>query len=248
MDGCYSDRTAWTVDVYPDSCSHGARADSDEAVLESVAWARRGGVQVVIHAMGDAAINRVIELVGDQAPWLGEVPSVRLDHTTLFTEEMISRMNSARMSFGVVSHSIFMFAEIDNYTRNLSPKQFDVAYPLRSYYEKVPNAALASDCPATAWADSDNVFTSIQAAVTRRAYNGVDMGQAQAITVPQALMMYTGRARIVSGLTHLGRIIDDAPAHFLILDSDIFTVPEDQIADVVVAQTWISGAPAWASQ
>ena len=92
------------------------------------------------------------------------------------------------------------------------------------------------------------MFTSIQAAVTRRAYDGTDMGQAQAITVPQAVLMYTGRARRVSGLTHLGRIVDAAPAHFLILDRDIFSVPQDQIADVVVAATWIGGVQEWVSE
>jgi hypothetical protein len=36
---------------------------------------------------------------------------------------------------------------------------------------------------------------SIKAAVLRMAYNGADIGQAEAITVPQAILLYTGRAR-----------------------------------------------------
>ena len=126
---------------------------------------------------------------------MGALPSIRLDHATLFSPAMIDRLNAARMSFAVVSHTIFLFAEYDSYERNLSPQQFDIAYPIRSFYEKVPYTALSSDTPATAWADADNVFVSIKAAVVRQAYNGADIGQAEAVTVPQALLLYTGRAR-----------------------------------------------------
>ena len=139
---------------------------------------------------------------------MGALPSIRLDHATLFSAAMIDRLNSARMSFAVVSHSIFMFAEYDSYERNLSPRQFDIAYPIRSFYEQVPYTALASDTPATAWADADNVFVSIKAAVVRKAYNGDDIGQAEAVTVPQALLLYTGRARQVAPLDGVG-IIDN---------------------------------------
>ena len=154
--------------------------------------------------MGDRALNHALDLLGDEEPWMGPLPSVRLEHATLFSPAMIDRLNAARMSFGVVSHTIFLFAEYDSYAKNLSDKQFEIAYPIRSFYEKVPHAALSSDSPATAWADADNVFTSIQAAVTRRAYNGADIGQAEAITVPQALLLYTGRARQVAPLDRRG--------------------------------------------
>ena len=117
--------------------------------------------------MGDRALNHVIDMFGDEEPWMGDLPSIRLDHATLFSPAMIDRMNAARMSFAVVSHSIFLFAEYDSYERNLSPSQFEIAYPIRSFYERVPFTALSSDTPATAWADADNVFVSIKAAVLR---------------------------------------------------------------------------------
>ncbi|MET0967405.1 MAG: amidohydrolase family protein, partial [Nakamurella sp.] len=194
MDGAYSNRTAWTEDAYPGSSDHGMRTLTDDELRAAVAWARRNRVQVAVHAMGDRALNHVLDMFADDEPWMGQLPSIRLDHATLFSPAMISRLGTARMTFAVVSHSIFLFAEYDSYQRNLSRSQFDIAYPIRSFYEQVPFAALASDNPATAWADADNVFVSIKAAVLRRAYNGADMNQAEAVTVPQALLLYTGRA------------------------------------------------------
>lgn len=241
MDGAYSNRTAWTEDAYPDSEDHGMHTLTDDDLLAAVEWARRHRVQVAVHAMGDRALNHVFDVVGAQEPWMGALPSIRLDHATLFSAAMIDRLNSARMSFAVVSHSIFMFAEYDSYERNLSPQQFDIAYPIRSFYQKVPHTALASDTPATAWADADNVFVSIKAAVVRKAYNGKDIGRAEAVTVPQALLLYTGRARQVAPLDRVGMIDNDYEGSFVVLDQDIFTIDTDEIDQVRVDETWIRG-------
>ena len=172
---------------------------------------------------------------------MGDLPSIRLDHATLFSPAIIDRLSAARMSFAVVSHSIFFFAEYDSYERNLSESQFEIAYPIRSFYERVPFTALSSDNPATAWADADNVFVSIQAAVARRAYNGADIGQAEAVTVPQALLLYTGRAGRVAPLDGLGVIDTGYEGSFVVLDRDIFTIDPDEIDQVQVAETWLRG-------
>jgi predicted amidohydrolase YtcJ len=241
MDGAYSNRTAWTEAPYPGSCDHGMHTLSDGDLRAAVNWARRNHIQVAVHAMGDRALNHALDLFGDEEPWMGALPSIRLDHATLFSAAMIDRLNAARMSFAVVSHTIFLYAEYDSYQHNLSPAQFEIAYPIRSFYERVPITALSSDTPATAWADADNVFVSIKAAVQRRAYNGADIGQPEAVTVPQALLLYTGRARLVAPLDRVGLIESGYEGSFVILDRDIFGIDHDEIERVQVAQTWIGG-------
>jgi predicted amidohydrolase YtcJ len=161
---------------------------------------------------------------------------------------MMEKMNAARMSFAVVSHSIFMFAEYDSYRHNLSRAQFDIAYPIRSFYEQVPFTALSSDSPATAWADADNVFVSIKAAVLRRAYNGADIGQPEAVTVPQALLLYTGRARQVAPLDGVGMIETGYEGSFVVLDRDIFQIAAEEIDEVRVAETWIRGERVYSAE
>src|SRR5664279_2194915 len=201
----------------------------------------RNHIQVAAHAMGDRALNHMLDLFADEEPWMGDLPSIRLEHATLFSGAMIDRLNTARMSFAVVSHSIFLFAEFDSYQRNLSPNQFELAYPLRSHYERVPFTAPSPDSPATAWADADNVFVSIKAAVLRRAYNGADIGQPEAVAVPQALLLYTGRAREVAPLEEVGLIEKGYEGSFVVLDRDIFTIDPHEIDQVRVAETWVRG-------
>ncbi|HEY5878498.1 MAG TPA: hypothetical protein VIU11_06295 [Nakamurella sp.] len=102
---------------------------------------------------------------------------------------------AARMRFAVVSHTIFLFVEYHSYAANLSRDQFEIAYPIRSLYESGLPAALGSDGPATSWADADDVFTSIGAAVNRRAHTGADIGQADHRRPGTAARHRPGRCR-----------------------------------------------------
>lgn len=241
MDGAYSNATAWTHEPYPGSCDHGIRTTSPEDLRAAVAWARNNGVQLACHAMGDAAIDAVIDEFADEAGWLGDVPSIRIEHATLFSPERIARVRDARMDFAVVSHTIFFHAEYEAYERNLFAAQLEQAYPIRSFHEQIPRTALSSDAPATAHAEADNVFVSVQAAVTRRAWNGADFGQAEAVTVPQALLLYTSRAASCMRLPGLGRIADGYEATFVVLDRDVFSQAPDKISATRVDQMWVRG-------
>jgi predicted amidohydrolase YtcJ len=196
---------------------------------------------VAIHAMGDRALQHVIDLFAEEEPWMGDLPSIRLEHATLLSPIQIKQINKARMRFGVVSHTIFFFAEYDNYLNNLSPAQFERAYPIRTFNDNLTYFALSSDRPATTWADADNVFTSIKAAVLRKAYNGADIGQAEAVTVPQAILLYTGRARTLAPLDGVGLISPGQEGNFIVLDRDIFTTPAEEIDQVQVSETYIQG-------
>jgi predicted amidohydrolase YtcJ len=241
MDGAYSNRTAWVNTAYPGSCEHGINTLSDESARAAVEWARRNKVQVAIHAMGDRALDHVVELFGDEDPWLRDRPSIRLEHATLVSQELMERWNRARMSFGVATHTNFLFAEYESYRRNLDSAQAAIAYPIRSMFDRVSYLALSSDCPATAWSQADDVFLSVKAAVVRRAYNGADTGQASAISVPQALLLYTGRAQQISDLGPVGKIEAGCEGSFVVLDRDVFTIDEDDIDRVRVAETWVNG-------
>jgi predicted amidohydrolase YtcJ len=241
MDGAYSDRTAWTDDAYPGSCDHGLQTASADDLRGAVGWARRNRVQVAVHAMGDRALQYVVDVLGDEEPWLADRPSVRLEHATLFSRPLLDRLEAARMRFGVVSHSIFFYAEYDSYARNLSAEQLAVAYPIRSFYERVPCAALSSDMPATSWSDADDVFVSVKAAVLREAHTGAQFNPAEAVTVAQALLLYTGRARLVAPFEGVGLIQPGFEGSFVVLDRDVFTVPPQEIDRVRVAETWIQG-------
>ena len=242
-DGSISGRTAWVSEPFRDSREHGLSIATDADLRSACEWARRNKVQVSVHVMGDAACQHVIDFFGDQKPWLGDsIPSVRLEHITLLSSEQMRQMKRARMRFGAATQIIFLFAEYDSYWQNLTDAQFQRAYPIKDFYREIDHLALSSDAPATTWADPDNVFVSIKAAITRRAYNGAAIIPEQAITVSQAVLLYTARAASVAPLEgRLGRIAQGYEASFIVLDRDIFTLDANELDQTRVLQTWIAG-------
>lgn len=245
LDGAYSNRTAWVHEPYPESCDHGLRLVADEDVRAAADWARRNGVQLAVHAMGDQALDRVVELFADDEPWLTGIPSVRIEHATIVSDDYVRRLREARMSFGIATHTVFFFAEYDGYEKALRAEQVTDAYPIARLYAGVDALALSSDRPATAWSGADDVMLSVEAAVRRRTYNGIDFGPAAAITAAQALTLYTGRARMLSPLEHVGEIAPGFDGSFAVLERDVFTVPAEEISEVRVSETWIRGERAF---
>lgn len=248
VDGAFSNRTAWVQEPYPDSHDHGIPALTDEELRGALEWSRRNGVQLAVHAMGDAALHHVVDLLGDEEPWLEGIPSLRFEHATLVSSDLIARLEAARMEFGIATHTIFLFAETAAYRENLGPEQAPIAYPVRSLLASSLPLALSSDRPATAWDDADDVFVSVEAAVRRVAHDGTDIGAAEAVTVEEALLLYTSRAaRLVRFDARVGVLEPGAAGDFVVLDRDVFALPAEQIHEVHVAETWIAGERVWSA-
>lgn len=248
VDGAFSNRTAWVDDAYPDSHEHGIPTLTDDELRAAFGWAKRNGVQLAVHAMGDRALHHVVDLLGDEEPWLDGVPSIRFEHATLVAPDLLARIEAARVGFGIATHTIFLFAETAAYRSNLGPAQAAVAYPIKSLSASTLPLALSSDRPATAWHDADDVFVSVEAAVRRIAHDGSDIGQAEAVTVEEALLLYTSRAaRLAAFDAPVGMLAPGSVGDFVVLDRDIFTVPSDEISAVRVAETWIAGEKVWSA-
>lgn len=246
-DGSMSNRTAWLRDPYPGTTDQfGVSTAPEEIMQEALEFARANRLQIAFHAMGDRAIESIIEFYGDEEPWLDDVPSVRIEHSTLMDVGLARRATEARMNFGVVSNVDFFFAEYDSYSQNLTEEQMERTYAVKDLYDNVEAVALASDTPATTWYDPDDVFMSIHAAVNRVAYNGADINQDQAITLPQAVLMYTGRARKLLDFPKLGRIVPGNEASFVTISQDIFTIDPAELEKTVVQATWIAGEQVYA--
>ncbi|MDO5498322.1 MAG: amidohydrolase [Propionibacteriaceae bacterium] len=247
MDGAMSDRTAWMCDPYSDSTETGMRTVTRETMAIALDFARRNKVQIAFHAMGDMAISEVVDFYADEEPWLTDYPSVRIEHGSVTSPELHERLKNATMNFGLASNVDFFFAEYDSYAVNLTPDQFGRTYMVRDLYETLPALALTSDAPATTWADPDNPFMSIQAAVTRRAYNGADIVAEQAVSVAQAILLYTSRAAKLADFGNTGQIAPGFEANFITLANDIFTIDPDTIIDTRVTGTWIQGDRVYAA-
>lgn len=239
-DGSISGRTAWMNTPYLGGKEiYGIQTISKKEILEGLEIAKQNHVQLAIHAMGNQAIDFVVDVLADEKGWLEDGPSIRIEHVSIPSNEALEKISQSDMA--IVTQPIFQFAEIESYLNNIGEERTKRAYPVKTMLEKGILIAFSSDAPATTWADPVNPFVGIKAAVTRRAYNGTDLGQNQKIDVETAIRLYTTNAQKITRIPDVGQLLPSYHADFIILDRDVFSIPAEEINQIIVEQTYMSG-------
>lgn len=239
MDGSISGETAWNQQPYP-SGKNGIQLTTGTDLMAAVTFARDHQLQVAVHAMGDAAIQLILDTTDQVTPWLSDRPSIRIEHATLLSDAMLHQIQAAKMQYALVTQPIFYFAEDESYRAYLSPQQFKTAYRIKSMLETTATA-LSSDAPCTPWAEPDSPFIAMQAAVNRTAVNGDVVNADEAISIGQAVLAYTKWAAEIAGLSDSGQLTVGKRADFVVLNQNPFTVVAEKIGETRVKRTWIKG-------
>lgn len=239
-DGSVSGKTAWVNPPFVGKeNNYGIQMTTKEELLAAAKAAEQNDIQLVVHAMGEQAIDLIIDTFYDYKGWLSTGPSIRIEHAAMPTHQAIQR--AADTGIAVVTQPIFVFAEIESYHNNLGPDRTKHTYPLRSMLQSGIQVAISSDAPATAWGDPVNPFVGIMSAVTRLAHNGLDTGQSQRIDLRTAIMLYTKAAQEITQIPHIGQLTPGNHADFIILEKDIFETSIDKIYTIKVKQTYMGG-------
>ncbi len=239
-DGSVSGHTAWLDRPYPGTDDCGLPTCTAKDIEDAKLFAKNHKCQLSVHCMGTAAIDRTIDLLYSAKPWLeAPVPTFRTEHITMPSETAMDRAAASGIPF--VTQPVFMFSEIESYLENLGHEWTKTCYPIRTWLDKGVRVALSTDAPATAWAEPYDPFVNMQAAVTRRAWDGTDLGQDQRITLEEALRLYTAESGPMMGFRDIGVLKEGYAADFVVLEEDIFGVPEDEISGVKVLSTYING-------
>lgn len=248
-DGSISGKTAAVRNPY--KTAEGEKLDypcgmmtlEEPVFLAALSYARRNGVQLSIHIMGDRSIDAVLDWLSDVDPWLADVPSVRLEHASLLRPDQLERIDQMRLKPAFTTQIIFPFAEWRSYRASLSDADFNAAYPVKSIAERLDAFALSSDAPCTTWADPGSVFVSLAAAVTRRDADDGVFGPDEAVSVGTALALYTGRAALVMPENgQIGVIEPGARANFIRLSGNPFMTAPSKLAELRVTGIWRDGA------
>ncbi|WP_103104942.1 amidohydrolase [Brevibacillus reuszeri] len=239
-DGSVSGQTAWVDPPFlGEEENYGISTTSEKELLDAAAFAERHQIQLVVHAMGEQAIDQIINTFYGKKGWIADAPSIRIEHAAMPTKQSIQR--AAEMGVGFVPQPIFLFAEIESYLNNLGSERTKTTYPVKTMLEAGIKVAFSSDAPATAWADPVNPFVGLKAAVTRTAYNGTDTGQDQRVDVATAIELYTRAAQEMTRIPDVGQLRPGYHADFIILDQDILAIAPEKIDQITVEETYMGG-------
>lgn len=246
-DGSVSGKTAWVYEPFTNG-SKGISVYSDDGIRRAMDFCETNSCQLAFHAMGSAAIDQIVNIASRHKPWnSGPGPYVRVEHAAMPTKEAIAK--AAKSGIGFVSQPIFMYCEVESYLDNLGAKRTSECYPLSDWISEGVRFCLSTDAPATAWATPSDPWVSLKAAVSRRAFDGTDVGQRHRLSLDDAIILYTVRGAEMLGLDNVGMIKPGYAADFIVLDRDIFDEShgihgessEDILTEVRVMETYIGG-------
>ncbi|MFC0470392.1 amidohydrolase [Halalkalibacter kiskunsagensis] len=239
-DGSISGKTAWVDSPYKNERENiGLSTTTSEELVDAAKVAKKHDIQLVVHAMGERAIEQIVDTFHRQHNWIKDAPSIRIEHAALPKKETLLKAIEIGISF--VTQPIFLFAEINSYLTNLGSERTNQSYPLKTMIQLGAKVAISSDAPATSWADTSNPFIGIKAAVTRTAYTGQTYNLSECVTVEEAIDLYTRHAQEIARIANVGQLKVGYCADFIILDRDILNMDVNEIDQINVLHTYLDG-------
>jgi predicted amidohydrolase YtcJ len=239
-DGALGSRGAWLSAPYSDEpATRGLEVTTAEKLEKVVRQAAGAGFQPCIHAIGDAAVTRVLDIYEHALGPGGAGLRPRLEHAQVVTGTDVPRF----ASLGVVAAvqpthctSDMMWAPA-----RLGAARMPWAYRWRSLLAAGVPLCLGSDVPV----EDPDPRRGIFAAVTRRAPG---MTPAQSMTPAETLTVNESVAGFTSGVAFAsfseswcGAIALGYAADLTIFDRDLATVVEPELLRVKVVRTVVHG-------
>ena len=240
LDGSLGARTAWLRGGYADA--PGTHGLCCLPMAEALALARKAdaaGMQVVAHAIGDGAMEEMLDIIETlNAPRGGANPLRHgVVHCQVAAPGQWDRL--AALGAGALVQPIFLDYDHTIVTARCGAALAGTSYAFGDAVRRGLPVSYGTDAPV----ESLDPLRNLYAAVTRRPLSGGAPWQPQqAVTRAQALFCYTqGSAWQEFAEAEKGRLAPGFLADFTVLDRDYFTVPEADIPRLRVQATVTGG-------
>ena len=244
IDGSPQGKTAWLTQPYhipPEgkgSDYAGYAAVTEQQALDAIDKAYANNWQIITHTNGDAAIDLLIKAIGEvqqKYPQVDNRPVMIHGQTT--REDQVSKLKKLGIFPSVFPMHTFYWGD---YHRDsvLGPERAMNISPTGWFEKQGMIFGSHHDAPV-ALPDSMRVLS---ATVTRRSRSGAVIGEHQKVSVDTALKAMTlwpawqHFEEDVKGSIEAGKLAD-----LVVLSDNPMTVPEDQLDDLKVLQTYKEG-------
>lgn len=204
----------------------------------------RSDFQANTHCIGDSANHLILDLYGkvlktkNQRRW-------RIEHAQVVSPEDVAKFGA----FSVIPSVQPTHATSDMYwaTERLGPVRVKSAYAFKALMQQNGMTAFGSDFPV----EAPNPLFGFHSAVARQDAKNFPAGGYQmenAVDRPSALKAMTRWAAYACFEDQMrGSIEPGKQADFVVLKQDIMKIPNEQLRNVSVKQTWIGGKRVFSS-
>jgi predicted amidohydrolase YtcJ len=237
-DGALTAHTAALREDYTDDPGNrGLFQEPPARLRERILAAHRAGWQVATHAIGDAAIDVVLDAYEEaQTRWPRRNPRHRIEHCGLAGDDQVRRI--ARLGVIPVPQGRFLSELGDAYLAGVGPARRELLYRQRTYLTAGIEVPGSSDCPVVAGAP----LLGIQALVTRELPDGTVLHPDERLTPLEALRAFTVGSAYADHQEHRkGRLRRGMLADLVVLADELTAVAPDRIGTIEVVATIVGG-------
>jgi predicted amidohydrolase YtcJ len=242
-DGSAGGRTAAMTQPYlgGDGEERGLLCVETEDLNRRVLAAHRAGYRMAIHAIGDAAIEQVLDALEAA---LADTPDPdrrhRIEHCGWLRPDQMARMKAARIL--PAPQPAFMYWFGDLYLTLLKRERVEASHPMRTWIEAGLEPSASTDCPVVEIDPMANLYTM----VTRRTERGTLLGPEHRLSMEEALHSYTYASAYAAHEERLkGRLVPGQLADVAVWDTDLLSCGEEQIRGTRCDATVLGGRVAF---
>ncbi|MEP6645003.1 MAG: amidohydrolase [Acidobacteriaceae bacterium] len=252
MDGSGGARTAWVYQEWnkngreKDAGNYGYPTIDPETYRQMVRLFHNAGVHVGTHAIGDRAIDWVVDTY---AQVLSEKPTPALRHSIIHanipTDHAIEVMARLEKDFDAgypESQAPFLWWLGDTYAGNFGPERAARLNPFDTYVRKGIHWGGGSDYFVTPLAARYGLWASVARETRNKVYGATPFGTAESVDIHSALRSYTGwAARQLFLENRIGSIETGKDADIAVWDRDPYTIATADIKNLSCEMTLFNG-------
>jgi predicted amidohydrolase YtcJ len=252
MDGSGGARTAWVYQSWNknvtgiDQGNFGYPLTNPEVYRQQVRLFEQAGVSVGTHAIGDHAIDWVVDTyaaVLEEKP----TPGLRLSiiHANIPSDHAIDTMASLQKLFDAGYPEVepgFTWWIGDTYAGNFGPERSQRLNPFLTFQSKGVIWTGGSDYAVTPLPARYGIWASVERETEKGVYGKHPFGTAESVDVHTALRSYTAwAARQLFLETRTGSIEPGKDADIAVWEKDLYTIPARELRNLKCEMTVYNG-------
>ncbi len=247
-DGSLGGRTAAMLEPYADDPnSTGVEQLTQKEVNDLLTYAHQAGFQVAGHAIGDKAIQMMLngfkEMAGSK---IEDDLRPRIIHAQITNKELLEEM--ARLGVVCDIQPVFVGTDLHIVEDRLGKERAKETYAWKTMRKMGIVTAGGSDAPV----ESCNPLLGIYTAVTRQdqaGYPAEGWLPEEKLSLEEAIELFTlGSAYASFDEKEKGSIETNKLADFVVLAADITSIPVEEIKDLNVESTFVGGKEVYCSK
>ncbi len=231
VDGYLDSKAAALMHPYSDdSKNSGKIMCTNQELSDWVAQVLALGLQPVIHAMGDRAVDTTLSVIEH----LDKKVRFRIEQAAVLNRGLVNRLKAQDVVVSIQPKMVPTEFDVWSAIAHLGVERARWLHPLKTLLDEGIKVAGGSDCPM----EPLNPLLGMQETVVRSSY------PEQRLNIEEALRIYTLDAAFCSGEENIkGSIEEGKLADFTVLSADPNEVLPEKIKDMRVEMVFIDGKP-----